>query len=378
MHIFGHSLKLKFLLGTLLCGLFLTGCVGDRFAPKGWAGPTVSDEVIYVVSPKGDFLAIDAEDQSIRDLTPKLEEQPSSLFGCQGASTPALAAYSTPIVSEGIAYVAAHDGEVFAIKATNGAEIWRYKTYGTIVGNPALAGGTLVVASGDELIALDIHNSGDLLWNVPFKADGEIWGNLGIADGKVYFGDMKHNLYAVNIESGRLAWENMFNGAITSAPLIVENVLYIGTFESKFYALDTSDGDPKWGEPFIAEDWFWSTPAYNDGVIYVGSIDGNIHAIDAVTGKAKWSNPVTTDGKIRAAAIISEDVLIVADDSGFVYGLDVETGQQAWAPRDLDEKVMADPWVEDTTVYLLTEDSVLYALNTESGNQLWSKSLEQE
>jgi len=365
-------------LAILICGLLLTGCMGGQFNPNGWAGPAVSNGFLYAASFKdGDLLKIDLSDKSIIDLTPRASEKPSSFLGCQGSEPPVLIPYGTPLVWSGsMVYVASYEGKIYAL-TPNGAEKWRYDTKSRIVGSPAIPatdGNPLIVAAGKKLYAFDTETAGALAWAKPFKATGEIWSTPVISNGRVYFGDKNHKLYAVNMETGELVWEKGFDGPVLSTPLIVDGVLYIGTFESKFYAIDAVTGNEVWAQPFKADDWFWTTPAYSNGTIYVGSMDHIVYALDATTGQSKWQ--YQTQGPIRAAARIAEGTLIIASKDGFVYGLDPETGTQKWAPKDMDKKIMADPWIEGNTIYVLNQDDMLFALDAQTGQELWYKSLE--
>ena len=359
---------LKFVAVLILSALVLPGCA-NQFSPDGWAGPALSDNTLYVISQKtGEFLAIDLDNPNALPvkLTPEIDNE-SSGFGCQSSSS-GLVGYGAPVIHEGIAYVADYDGEIFAIDIEDGTEAWRtpVETDGSIIGNPVIFEDQLIVASGKKLYSINLAD-GEFGWSSPFKADGEIWSNPVVSDGKVYFGTLKHKLYAVDAVSGQLFWEKGFSGSVASTPLIVGGTIYIGTFESKFYALDAQTGAEKWDEPFEASDWFWTTAAYKDRVVYVGSLDHNVYAIDAVTGKAKWSQPFETEGPIRSAAVIVGDVLLVAAKTGNgpVYGINIETGH-AWQ-LDLG-RIYADPLVDGTTVYYLNRSDELYAVDVETGN----------
>jgi len=286
--------------------------------------------------------------------------------------------YANPVIVNGIIYVASYEGEVYAINATNGAELWRYDTKGIIVGTPAVDpadGNPLIVASGRKVFAFDLENNGALLWAEPFKARGDIWGTPAIFDNRVYFGDLKHKLYAVDLESGKAVpgWPRDFDGPVLSTPLIVDGTLYVGTFESKFYALRADTGDPVWSEPFKAGDWFWTTPAYANGMIFVGSLDHSVYALDAQTGQLRWQ--YATGGPIRAAASLGEDILVIASKDGYLYGLNPEKGTEKWPPRKLGKKLVADPIVSDQIIYIVNEKDELFALDAQTGFELWSKDL---
>ncbi|MDD5092875.1 MAG: PQQ-binding-like beta-propeller repeat protein [Dehalococcoidia bacterium] len=358
--------------------------MGRISTPDGWAGPVVSDNTLYATSQKnGMFLAIDLSNPGKVpvNLTPRIGEKQTNFFGCESTTSSDLVNYGAPVVSDGIAYIAAYDGKIYAVDAITGMEMWRpVETKGPIVASPVLSGTTLVVASNNKLYAINTSD-GTLLWAKPFKASGKIWSSPAIAGDKVYFGSLGHKLYAVTLASGKLFWEKGFDAPVAAEPLIVDGTIYVGTFEGKFYALDAETGDQKWDEPFKANDWFWSKAAYHNGTIYIGSLDKNVYAIDAATGKSRWSPPVSTAGPIRSATVVvpEHNLLLVAckSDQGFVYGIDLETGKEKWLPQNLG-KIYADPWVEGNTVYYLNRHDDLYALDAQTGVSLLLASLDQK
>ncbi len=70
-----------------------------------------------------------------------------------------------------------------------------------------------------------------------------------------------------------------------------------------------------------------SSPVCVNGIIYVGSDDMSFYAIDAESGTEKWS--FTTDARIlSSAAVVGDFVYFIAGTQ--VYALNAETGQLQW------------------------------------------------
>jgi outer membrane protein assembly factor BamB len=71
--------------------------------------------------------------------------------------------------------------------------------------------------------------------------------------------------------------------------------LFIGSWDSYFYALDALSGKEKWrfktGEDHDTYNQvgIQSSAAVMDGVVYFGCRDSNFYALDARTGEKKWA-----------------------------------------------------------------------------------------
>ena len=71
-------------------------------------------------------------------------------------------------------------------------------------------------------------------------------------------------------------------------------------------------------------------PIASDGVVYTGSSDGNFYALDARTGAMKWK--LTTRAAFSAFQIpaISGSLIYIPGADGILYLLDKDTGQEVW------------------------------------------------
>jgi outer membrane protein assembly factor BamB len=89
------------------------------------------------------------------------------------AGTPALGAYSTPVVSGDVVYVGGPDGYVYAFNRFTGAVLWRFLTNPLrgIVASLALAGSDTVIAHGVDGYIYAIH-SGQLVWKYDSTSPG--------------------------------------------------------------------------------------------------------------------------------------------------------------------------------------------------------------
>lgn len=361
-------MKRKFwpLFALLIAGfLLLSGCAGAPL--RGWSGPVVAEDSLYVGTMEGKLVGYTLVSE------PRLAAVEWWRFPPRGE--PGLfAIYGTPFVEEGIVYIGAYSGKVYAIDGAAGIEIWEYPRdgfIGPIVGSPVVDGGTLYIGSSDgKLYALDVQG-GQEIWP-PFQAGGDIWGSVAISDGVVYFGSFDHKLYAIDAQTGAPVWDSPFEtgGAIASTPFLHNGTIYFGSFDNNFYALNL-DGTEKWRFE-EAGNWFWGQAvAYND-IIIAGCLDHKIYALDAESGDEAWL-PFETGGPIRGDPALVGELVIFGSDDGKVYALAAATGGERWH-RTLEPptQVRAPLFPGEGVVYVHAFNDTVYAFEMEYGNTIWS------
>jgi outer membrane protein assembly factor BamB/predicted Ser/Thr protein kinase len=143
---------------------------------------------------------------------------------------------SAPVVdSDHICYFGSSDMFFYAIDATSGYSVWRFRTNGPIISSPAVSNGNVVFGSADGFVYCLSTQSGRERWK--FKTEKPIVASPVIARGTVYIGGTDNVLYALNIDSGRELWHFTANGPITSAPHISRDIILVGSMDHTLYAL---------------------------------------------------------------------------------------------------------------------------------------------
>ncbi|MCE2572225.1 PQQ-binding-like beta-propeller repeat protein [Motilimonas eburnea] len=223
--------------------------------------------------------------------------------------------------------------------------------------------------------------SGELI--AQFKTQGPIWSNITIADEMVYFGSDDGNLYALDANSHRLVWQFETGDKVRSTPLVEGGVVYFSSDDGYVYALNKQDGKKLWrfdlddghrlrqlpaNEPPWFYDYRKSSPVFNDGVIYVGSADQYFYAIDAKSGKLRWR--FKTAGKIRATASFLDNKVFISSWDGNTYALDKRSGEQLWFHAS-HRLINSDPKVVGKYVVIGSRNARLYALNSATGEVEW-------
>jgi outer membrane protein assembly factor BamB len=130
------------------------------------------------------------------------------------------------------------------------------------------------------IVKLDVE-TGKELWRFE-EARGQYIEGGAMSGGLFVIGNSDGNVYALNVDTGGLAWQFKTGHRVWATPLIVEDTVYIGSMDRHLYALRLSDGEELWS--FAADGSFASTPALQEGVLYIGTFANRVYAIDAESG----------------------------------------------------------------------------------------------
>ena len=249
-----------------------TGVLQWKFATKDvvHASPAVVGGTVYIGSWDSYLYAIDAETGQ-QKWAFKTREDPAihNQVGFQ----------SSPAVVDGVVYVGCRDAHVYAIDAVTGREKWDYPTSKSwVIGTPAVRDGVAYVGTSDSsrFMALDAK-TGRLRFN--FDAKSYMFSSPALAGDLVYVGDHNGRLYAINIKTGKLAWEFQTDAAkkdpfkiLNADGTLNQEVLYapvFGDFEDMYVAMFK----------FMSIGAIVSSPVVDKGVVYFGSMDGNLYAL---------------------------------------------------------------------------------------------------
>ena len=296
---------------ALLLALTLAACTGRNIGgvASGWNAITASNGVIYVGTKDGRVQALADGDSDVPNNLWRFPRSDSdSAENLRGV-------YSAPLVAEGLLFVAAENGFLYALDPENGNtddQGWR-RPRGQPQGLAPLVAGpaydpvnqlVLIPSEDGKLYGYDA-DSGEEIWDA-FQADDKIWSTptVGILDGiaMTWFGSHDHHVYAVNVSSGEEIWSYRTGGVVAGRPLLFNGMIIAGSFDKKLYALDARDGSLLWD--FEGGNWFWAGAVTNGSTIFAPNMDGHIYALNR-DGILQWQYD-------SGAAIVSRPALVPA------------------------------------------------------------------
>jgi outer membrane protein assembly factor BamB len=134
---------------------------------------------------------------------------------------------SSPTVSNGIVYIGAPNGNMFAFDANNGAQIWKVQLglNASIVSSPVVVNNTLYIGSGDGIIYAMDPLTGSVKWSNNIGNSKNIYSgpvvSVNTIRNTVYAGTLDGHVVAIDANTGATRWVNSIGPRFSSSPCIM-------------------------------------------------------------------------------------------------------------------------------------------------------------
>lgn len=243
--------------------------------------------------------------------------------------------------------------------------LWKFQAKEGIEGPAAIIGDTVYVGSFDEnLYALDLEN-GKVRWTYamgPTKAAPSYY------RGKVYIGDENGVVHCVDAKTGKFQWKFETKGEITASANFKDDRLFIGSYDSTLYCLSL-EGKKLW--EVVTDGPVNGSPAVVGDRTFVAGCDSILHIIDVKTGKELGK--VDLGGQAAATAAIFGDGLYVGTMTDQVLGIDWKNAKILWTfePKRRSLPFFASAAVNNDIVVTGSRNRKIYGLDRQTGKQLW-------
>jgi len=195
---------------------------------------------------------------------------------------------------------------------------------------------------------------------------GAIYSSPTVVGGAVYVGSNDTRVYALD-ETNLANIIKFYNttGAVKSSPAVSGGVVYAGSSDGYFYAWGQSNGTELWR--FWTASSIESSPiAINDTIVF-GANDGRVYALEK-SGRVKWY--FQTNGSVVSSPAIADGIVFVGSNDKKVYAIDAETGKEKWN-YSTNGSVISSPAIAFGKVLVGSSDKQIYALNI-TGEFVWN------
>jgi len=219
----------------------------------------------------------------------------------------------------------------------------------------------------------DGPDTNETLWT--FQTGDWVVSSPAVVDDRVFVGSWDWYFYCLDYICGRVLWKiNIGGWPYSSSPVVVDGVVYAGStteYSSKVFALNATTGSIIWVRNFDFQQR--SNLNFYKGILYVGS-RGGLFALNATTGNTIWFSP---EGfQLWGSPAINKDVIYIPHRFNLT-ARNATTGSLLWTKEIAwgfykDEK---SPTVAYGMVFTVVHDKTgdkTLALNATNGEIIWS------
>ena len=229
---------------------------------------------------------------------------------------------------------------------------------------------TLWVNAHNDLVIVGWENETECFNQ---KTGNEVWVNEDVKfvsskpvfiDDMVFVGDRFGHVYALDISNGRILWENQLNK--NNVYLSIGDKKLFSAAGNKVYSVDADNGDIIW--EYQAGNDVVSAPCVSDERVYFGSFDTKIYSLDAETGQCIWNS--TTGWGVYSSPVVSDNMVYVGSMDNHMYAFDVEDGEMIWSFPTF-AAIRSSPVVYGDYVFFGSDDGWFYAVDKKTGDLIW-------
>lgn len=285
--------------------------------------------------------------------------------------------YSTPATDGRSLFIGDDVGCLYSLNLKSGKTNWTFNTSMRIVGSPAVSEGVVVFGSANyNIYGLDAR-TGKELWHI--STNQAVMGAATIENGIAYIGGGDGRMFAIDIHTGKIKWSfDELKNYVLTRPLVYNQKLYFGTWDTHFYALNLADGSLAWkwnngnGNPKLSPASVW--PVAANGKIFITAPDRYFTCLDAETGEQVWR---TKEYKVRETVGLSEDGKTVYSKCMWdtIVAMDATVAEPItrWATHAGFgyEHNPAMPLEKDGTLWVSTKNGLLLGVDAQNGNVMW-------
>ncbi len=352
------------------------------------APPIVADGRIYVLDSEAHLFAFDARsgnplwDKSLVPAEGETNFWNDASLGLIGRDThadPTKGFGGGIAFDDGKLFVSTGFGIVYALDAVSGKQIWKSDLGVPIINAPVANGGRVFVSSQDNHFVALAEADGRQLWDhngIASPAGILESTSAAVAGQFVIVPYTSGEIYAINVQTGRPAWNDTLtsSGTVTALselddiagrPVVDRDMVFAISHSGLMVGLSLSTGQRDWAQsiggintPWVAGDW-----------VYVLTTDSKLMCLERKDGKVKWihqmprwENPDDQDGPITwSGPVLASNRLVLVSSNGRAVSVSPYTGEELGSV-DIPDGAYIAPIVANSMLYILTNDAQLIAL----------------
>lgn len=236
-------------------------------------------------------------------------------------------------------------------------------------------------------LSIAIHAQDSSLAKWSFPTGGKVLSHPVIDENVVYFGSDDKSFYAVDIGTGKKLWQYTTRYMIRGKAQIRKEALYVIS-GNDVHALDKESGKEIWSfrnangsgaDPIDYWDYHTGAPIIDGSTLYAGLGDGYVYGFDTASGKITSKFATMDTVPVRSGLLIENSILYFGDWNGKVYAYDLKDGRQMWVYSTFTERpyptfgaVNTQPVIHQDLLIFGGRNPELQVISKKTGRKIWS------
>ena len=205
---------------------------------------------------------------------------------------------------------------------------------------PILVDGIAYVASSDGVVAAVRVSDGERVWLV--KLERPLSGGVSFHNGSLYVGGADGSVLELSAADGRILWQATVSGEVLAPPAVSDDWVVVQTYDGKLLGFKTGADSPTWtvtSDVPVLTLRGTSVPLLLGTNAIAAFADGKVVAVDVNSGNVSWESRIgVPQGGSEIDRIVDIDgtmtqqgiELFVASYQGLVAAIDTRTGRKLW------------------------------------------------
>jgi outer membrane protein assembly factor BamB len=271
---------------------------------------------------------------------------------------------AAPAISNGKVFFGSGDKHFYALDLKTGEKLWaieggdKFSSAASVVTAPDGSGEWVLVNGYDGITRCLRATDGSEVWT--YKTDDFINGTPAVIDGRlIAFGGCDKVIHVINLSDGKPVNEIITDSQITNSVATIGTTVYSGNHANQLVAAEADADKLTW--IYQAGDFpFFTAPAVDDQNVYIGSRDKSLHAVKRSDGTGAWT--FKTGGRVESSPLAFDDGIVFGSSDGRLYAANPADGAELWR-LDLGEDLTASPVYAGGRIIIAGGDGTLFVLS---------------
>ncbi len=255
-------------------------------------------------------------------------------------------------------FVGDYNGVLRCLTLADGEEVWHAELKAEVMAGPLVSSDTVLVTTEAGTFTLHDRDSGEQTGE--FVIDAPLRCSPTIVGGRAMLAGCDGKLHAIDIKAAKEVDAVEIDGPTGSTPAARGSMIYFGTEQGTFYAIDTAKSPPEIVWTFAdprRRQGIRTAASVTDALAVFGSQGKAVYAVDLTTGEPNWTFPTRT--RVESSPLVSGKHVIAATQRGRLHLIDLESGEAVW-DYEAGGNFVASPVVVDEKLIIGNTDGTLY------------------